>query len=85
MKKMSDYDLSECIASGQWQCTVEEVQAAAERLLEEKKTILGLLLVKVDELIDLSDTHGECRTDLSLEKLVAKRKEFETWLQSVSS
>lgn len=37
MRELSDADLQECIVSGQWRCTVEEVQAAATRLLKEKR------------------------------------------------
>jgi len=38
MAKLSDYDLDEFIAGGQWRCTVEELQAATERLLREKRS-----------------------------------------------
>jgi hypothetical protein len=40
---LSDHDLDECILSGQWRCTVEELQEAATRLLKEKRALKGSL------------------------------------------
>ena len=37
MPAMTDESLSECIETGQWRCTVEEVQETAARLLKEKQ------------------------------------------------
>ena len=37
MTAMTDEYLAECIVSGQWRCTVEEVQETATRLLQEKR------------------------------------------------
>jgi hypothetical protein len=39
---MNDFELRECVASGQWRCTVEEVQATAARLLLEKQNLLSM-------------------------------------------
>ena len=37
---MTDDELAECVASGQWRCTLEEVREAAARLLREKRGVI---------------------------------------------
>ena len=41
---LTDYDLRECIASGQWRCTIEELQEATSRVLREKQELSVALL-----------------------------------------
>jgi hypothetical protein len=38
---LSDTDIDEYVVKGEWRCTAEEVQAAAVRLLDEKRQLLG--------------------------------------------
>jgi hypothetical protein len=66
-KGFSDSDLNEFSVSGQWRCTVEEVQDTAMRLLQEKRELRRLLEETVnakltsDDRVTLYDGCRICR------------------------